>query len=118
MFLKEQKSKIICAAVEPKNAAILRTGHITDSKHIIQGTGYGIIPPLWKKDLADEILTVSDDEAIRYTKALAKDEGLYVGYSSGANVCAGLKLIKSNKLGKNPVVVTVLCDTAYKYSDL
>ena len=117
-FLKEQHKNIFCAAVEPENAAILKKGYVNNPKHIIQGTGYSLVPPQWNPDLADEIFTVTDEEVENQTKFLARNEGLYVGYSSGANVCAALKLMKSGILKEAPVVVTVLCDTAYKYSEL
>jgi cysteine synthase A len=119
-FLKEQDKGIFCAAVEPEKAAILEKGRVENPKHIIQGTGYSLVPPHWDPDLVDEIITVTDEEVENQTRLLARNEGLYVGYSSGANVCAALKLIKSGLLekNKNPVVVTVLCDTAYKYAEL
>jgi cysteine synthase A len=117
-FLKEQNKNIFCAAVEPENAAILKKGYVNNPKHIIQGTGYSLIPPLWNPKLPDEIITVTDEEVENQTKWLARYEGLYVGYSSGANVAAALKLLNSGILKENPVVVTVLCDTAYKYSEL
>jgi cysteine synthase A len=118
-FLKEQNSGIFCAAVEPETAAILKTGRVKNPKHIIQGTGYSLIPPLWETNLADDIFTVSDEEVERQTIELARLQGLYVGYSSGANVCAALKLLSSGKLkSPNPTVVTILCDTAYKYTHL
>jgi len=117
-FLKEQNKNIFCVAVEPENAAILKKGYVNNPKHIIQGTGYSLVPPQWNPDLADEIFTVTDEEVENQTKFLALNEGLYVGYSSGANVCAALKLMKSGILKEAPVVVTVLCDTAYKYSEL
>lgn len=117
-FLKEQNKNIFCAAVEPENAAILKKGYVNNPKHIIQGTGYSLVPPQWNPDLADEIFTVTDEEVENQTKFLARSEGLYVGYSSGANVCAALKLMNSGILKEYPVVVTVLCDTAYKYSEL
>jgi cysteine synthase A len=117
-FLKEQNKNIFCAAVEPEHAAILKKGYVENPRHIIQGTGYSLIPPHWDPDLPDEIITVSDEEVEEQTRLLARHEGLYVGYSAGANVRAAVKLLESGKLKDNPVVVTVLCDTAYKYSQL
>ncbi len=117
-FLKEKRKSIFCAATEPEDAAILKKGFVANPKHIIQGTGYGMIPPQWDLALVDDVITVTDEEVENQTRLLARDEGLYVGYSSGANVCAALKLLRSGILKGNPVVVTVLCDTAYKYSTL
>lgn len=118
-FLKELRKNIFCAPVEPENAAILKKGYVENPKHIIQGTGYSTVPPFWDPSLADDFITVTDEEVENQTRLLARDEGLYVGYSSGANVCAALKLLKSGILKKeNPVVVTILCDTAYKYTEL
>lgn len=115
-FLKSKNKQIKCIAVEPHNATILKTGEVKDSKHIIQGTGYGLVPPHWNEELADEIISVSDKEVKEFTRRLSEHQGLFVGYSSGANVAASLKYLKMNKKIKN--LVTILCDTGYKYSDL
>ena len=115
-FLKSKNNDIKCIAVEPENAAILKDGVVTSGKHIIQGTGYSSVPPQWKKELADEILTVTDDEVREMTKRLSQKQGLFVGYSSGANVAASLKYLRANPDVQN--AVTILCDTGYKYSDL
>jgi cysteine synthase len=115
-FLKSRNHKIRCIAVEPENACILKTGKVINTKHIIQGTGYGLIPPFWEPGLADEIITVSDDEVREMTRRLSAEQGLYVGYSSGANVMAALKYL--NRTGADLDIVTILCDTAYKYTDL
>ncbi|MBN2395861.1 MAG: cysteine synthase family protein [Candidatus Atribacteria bacterium] len=115
-FLKSINSKIKCIAVEPENAAILKTGEIKNPKHIIQGTGYGLIPPHWDQSLADEIITVADPEVEQMTKKLCFEQGLYVGYSSGANVMAAVKYARAHVKAKN--IVTILCDTGYKYSNL
>jgi len=117
-YLKEKNKRVFCAAVEPEKAAILKKGYVENPKHIIQGTGYSLVPPQWDPGLADEFITVTDEEVENHTRLLARNEGLYVGYSSGANVCAALKLIESGLLKENPVVVTLLCDTAYKYTKL
>lgn len=117
-FLKSKNKNIKCIAVEPEEAAILKTGKIINPKHIIQGTGYGIIPPHWEKDLADDIITVSNAEVKAMTDRLSLQEGLYVGYSSGANVAATLKYLDKQAAVENERVVTLLCDSAYKYSDL
>ena len=102
--------------MEPENAAILKTGVIKSPQHIIQGTGYGFIPPQWEKSSADDIITVSDDEVREMTLRLSQEQGLYVGYSAGANVMATVKYLEKNPAIKN--IVTILCDTGYKYSDL
>lgn len=115
-FLKSKKSNIKCIAVEPANAAILKTGLIENPKHIIQGTGYSIIPPHWDKILADEIITVTDTEVTHMTRKICLEQGLFVGYSSGANVMAALKYAESHRGTRN--IVTILCDTGYKYTDL
>jgi cysteine synthase len=112
-FLKEQHPEIKCIAVEPENAAILKTGKIKNAKHIIQGTGYGLIPPHWDEKFADAVMTVSDKEVKEITLKLWKEQGLFVGYSSGANVAAALKFADENSEVKN--VVTILCDSGYKY---
>jgi cysteine synthase A len=115
-YLKSMNSNIRCMAAEPENAAILKTGKVIDSRHIIQGTGYGNIPPQWDPGIADDIITVTDDEVDEMTRKLSTEQGLYVGYSSGANVAAAMKYLKSVNTDIN--IVTILCDTAYKYSDL
>jgi cysteine synthase len=115
-YLKSQNKNIRCIAVEPENAAILKTGRIINPLHIIQGTGYGAVPPQWEDGLADEFITVTDDEVKEMTKKISLQQGLYVGYSSGANVAAAVKYLKKSDSDLN--IVTILCDTAYKYSDL
>lgn len=115
-YLKSKNKNIKCIAVEPENASILKTGKIINPKHIIQGTGYGLIPPLWESDLADEIITVTDKEVEEMTRRLSLEQGLYVGYSSGANVKAALKYLEMTKSDK--IIVTILCDYGYKYTDL
>jgi cysteine synthase A len=115
-FLKSRNGNIKCIAVEPEKAAILRTGKVDSPKHIIQGIGYGFVPPHWDKELADDIITVKDDEVKEMTKKISKEQGLFVGYSSGANVVASQKYASDHREVKH--IVTVLCDSGYKYSDL
>jgi len=115
-FLKEKNPNVKCIAVEPENTAILKKGTIKSPKHIIQGTGYGFVPPHWEKELADEIITVTDEEVGEMTSKLSREQGLFVGFSAGANVAAAIKFLQSNPETKN--MVTILCDTGYKYSAL
>ncbi len=115
-FLKSRNKNIKCIAVEPEHAAILKTGKVDDPRHIIQGTGYGVVPSHWDGNLADDIITVSDAEVREMTRRISSDQGLYVGYSSGANVAAALKFAETNPAIKN--IVTILCDTGFKYDDL
>ncbi len=105
----------VCAVVEPAGCRPLAGEPITKPKHLIQGTGYGLVPPHWDASLMDKGLEVTDEEAEHWRGRLAHEEGLYVGYSAAANVCGAIKLLASNDLEKNAVVVTVLCDTGLKY---
>lgn len=115
-FLKSKNRMIKCIAAEPKSAAILKTGRVENPQHIIQGTGYSLTPPHWDSTLADDIITVTDSEVQEMTRRLSHEQGMYVGYSSGANVIAALKYAKINQEIRN--IVTILCDTGYKYSNL
>lgn len=106
---------VACFAVEPEGSQPLSGHGITKARHVLQGTGYGVVPPHWDNALVDGYLTVTDAEAEDWRRRLAHREGLYVGYSAAANVCAAAKLIASGRLGEDPVVATVLCDTGLKY---
>ncbi len=109
--LKEANSNIEIWAVEPENAAILAGGNI--GTHIQMGIGDGLIPKILNTEIYDDICIISDEEAIGTANALAREEGLMCGISSGTNVAAAIKLAK--KLGEGKTVVTVLPDTAERY---
>ncbi len=109
--LKAQNPGIVIWAVEPENAAILAGGNI--GTHLQMGIGDGLIPKNLNRDIYDDVYIVSDEEAIRTAKDLARLEGIMCGISSGTNVAAALKL--AEKLGKGKTVVTVLPDTAERY---
>lgn len=109
--LKAQYPNITIWAVEPENAAILSGGTI--GTHLQMGIGDGVIPQVLNTKIYEDICIVTDDEAIRISKDLARKEGLMCGISSGTNVAAAIKLAK--KLGRGKTVVTVLPDTAERY---
>ncbi|ODM97401.1 Cysteine synthase [Orchesella cincta] len=117
-YLKKVNPEVQCFAVEPEGAQPIRGCEITKPLHLLQGSGYGAVPRLFKFDTMDETLTVSDQEAVEYKRLLGKKEGLYLGYTSGANVAAAVKLLKSGVLGKDPWVVTVLNDSGLKYPEI
>jgi cysteine synthase A len=108
-FLKERNQNIVVAAVEPKNVSAL-LGH-EPGLHQIQGIGDGFIPAVLDTALIDEVIEVSDDDAIATTRQLGKDDGLLVGISSGANVWAAKEL--SRRIKGN--IATVLPDRAERY---
>ncbi|MBV8168427.1 MAG: pyridoxal-phosphate dependent enzyme, partial [Alphaproteobacteria bacterium] len=81
--------------------------------HKIDGVGAGFVVPLWHDGIADEIDRVSTGEAIAMALSLAREEGLFAGTSTGANVYAALRL--AERLGPEATVVTVMCDTGMKY---
>lgn len=107
-FLKEKKPGAKIVAVEPKNSASLLGRE--PGLHQIQGIGDGFVPDVLDVNLVDMVFTVSDEEAIETTRRLSREEGLLVGTSSGANVCAALHMDN----GRNRVV-TVLPDRAERY---
>ena len=98
-------------AVEPENAAILSGGGI--GTHLQMGIGDGLIPAILDRKIYNEVCTVSDEEALETARALAREEGLLVGVSSGTNVAAAKRLAR--KLGFGKTVVTVLPDTGERY---
>lgn len=108
-FLKEKNKDIKLVAVEPKNSAAL-LGH-EPGLHQIQGIGDGFVPKILDVSIIGEVITVSDEDAIETTRRLAREEGLLVGTSSGANIWAAIELGKH--LDGN--IVTVLPDRAERY---
>jgi cysteine synthase A len=109
MFLKEQKSGVRIVAVEPKNCSAI-LGH-EPGLHQIQGIGDGFIPDILDISLIDDVIEVSDEDAIETTRQLSKDHGMLVGISSGANVWAARQL--AGKIRGN--IATVLPDRAERY---
>lgn len=109
--LKEKNPQIEIWAVEPENAAILAGGNV--GTHLQMGIGDGLIPGILNRGIYSEICIISDEEAIRTARELARLEGLMCGISSGTNVAAAKRLAK--KLGKGKTVVTILPDTAERY---
>lgn len=111
--LKRHDPAIRCYAVEPAQAQALGGQPIEDARHKLQGIGYAFVPPLWDPALCDGTVAVTDDEATATARALARREGLFCGFSSGANVAAALRL--SASLPPGSLVATVLPDTGLKY---
>ena len=103
---------IRCYAVEPEAAAHYANIK-TAGRHKIQGGGYSMELPLVPRELIDGVITVSDDEAMNTARELAKYEGVFAGFSSGANVCAALKLLEEREKGNN--IVVLLNDSGLKY---
>jgi cysteine synthase A len=108
-FLKEHKPGVKIVAVEPKNVSAL-LGH-EPGLHQIQGIGDGFIPAVLDVSLVDDVIEVTDDDAIETTRQLGRDHGLLVGISSGANVWAARRLAETVE-GK---ITTILPDRAERY---
>lgn len=109
--LKAYNKKIKIYAVEPKTSAVLsgdKAGH-----HKIQGIGAGFIPSVLNRNIIDEVIKVSDEDAFNTAKMIVKKEGIFVGTSSGAALFAALNVAR--RLGKSKQVVTVFPDTGERY---
>lgn len=102
---------ILIVAVEPADSPVLSGGE--PGPHKIQGIGAGFVPDVLDTDIYREIITVSNEDAMQTANALARDEGVFVGISAGANVFAARQVAARMKPGQN--VVTILCDTGERY---
>ena len=111
-YLKEQNKSIKVFAVEPSSSAVL-SGEKAGS-HKIQGIGAGFIPKTLNTSVFDGVVKVSDDDAIKYSKLLAKHEGILSGISSGASICACIEIAKNADFTDKNIVV-ILPDGAEKY---
>jgi cysteine synthase A len=109
--LKRHNPEIKIIAVEPKESAVLSGG--LPGPHKIEGVGIGYTPPLWDPDLVDEIIPIATDDAKAMARRLAKEEGSFVGTSSGANVIASIQV--AERLGPHTSVVTLIVDSGLKY---
>lgn len=110
--LKEELPDIKIFAVEPRDSAILSGGR--PGPHKIQGIGAGFVPDILDVTIYNEVITVSNDDAIDTAKMLAATEGLLVGISAGANVYAAMQ-VASREEFKGKTIVTILCDTGERY---
>jgi cysteine synthase len=109
--LRSKKSGIRIIAVEPAESAVLSGG--PSGSHKIDGIGAGFVVPLWKPEVADAIKPVSTEDAMKMSFRLAREEGLFAGTSTGANVVAALRIAED--LPRGATIVTVMCDTGMKY---
>jgi cysteine synthase A len=91
-IIKQRKPSFKAIAVEPSNSPVLSGGNA--GAHKIQGIGAGFVPEVLRTDLIDEVIAVSDEEAIDFARRLARDEGLLSGISSGAALCAAIQVAK------------------------
>jgi len=116
--LKTRKPGVKAVAVEPKDSAvitqILKGEPLKPGPHKIQGAGAGFIPANLHLDIVDEVLTISNDDAFAMARRMAKEEGLLVGISTGANVWAAVELAKRPE-NKGKLIVTVACSTGERY---
>ncbi len=110
--LRAHNPNIQLVAVEPAESPVLSGGN--PGPHKIQGIGAGFVPPIYNSAIVDEVLTVSNDEAIRTARELTQQEGLLVGISSGAAVY-GASILAKRPENKGKVIVTLLPDTGERY---
>ena len=109
--LKRRHPGVRIVAVEPAESSVLLGG--MPGPHKIEGVGIGYVPPLWEPALADEIIAVKTEDAKAMARRLAREEALFAGTSSGANVIAALQV--AERLGPRARVATLLCDSGLKY---
>ncbi len=110
--LRERKKDVKIIGVEPKDSPVLSGGK--PGPHKIQGIGAGFVPKVLDTKLYDEIIQVTNEDAFKIAKRLAREEGILVGISAGANVFASMELAKRPE-NKGKTIVTILCDTGERY---
>ncbi len=111
-IFKKAIPHIRCIPIEPYHVRTLSGGD-TSGTHRLEGMGAGFIPEICRMDLADEIISVKDEDAYETARKLARIEGVFGGVTSGANVWGALQRAKI--LGKGKTIVTVICDSGLKY---
>lgn len=109
--IKNQNPDVLIVAVEPADSAVLSGGE--PGPHKIQGIGAGFVPDVLNTAIYSQIITVSNEDAMQTARGLARDEGIFVGISAGANVFAARQV--AAQLGQRQNVVTILCDTGERY---
>lgn len=109
---KKEIPNIRCIAIEPLHVRALSVGEI-GGVHRLEGIGAGFVPSIFRADLCDEVVAVSDEDAYHTARALARNEGIFGGITAGANVWAAIQRAKKIGPGKN--IVTVVCDSGLKY---
>jgi cysteine synthase A len=110
--LKEKIPNIRCLAIEPENVRALSGGDISGA-HKLEGIGSGFVPGICRLDLADEIVQVSDKDAYETARKLARQEGIFGGITSGANVWTAIQ--RARRLGPGKKIVTIIVDSGLKY---
>jgi cysteine synthase len=111
---KEFNPEIKCFVIEPAGAAVLSGEPLTYPNHRIQGGGYSMTDlPQLRPEHIDGYLQVTDDEAVQIARRLAREEGVFAGFSSGANVAAALRLLETSFRGQS--IAVLLCDSGLKY---
>ena len=111
-IFKEEIPGIRCIPIEPQGVRALSGGDISGT-HRLEGIGTGFIPAIARMDLADEIIAVSDQDAFATARRLAREEGIFGGITSGANVWVALQ--RARKIGAGKKIVTLICDSGLKY---
>lgn len=109
--MKRHKPSIKIVAVEPAESPVLAGG--SAGPHKIEGVGIGYVPPLWDPSIIDDILPVRTDDAKEMARRIAREEAVFAGTSSGANVIAALQI--GARLGPKAKVVTLMVDSGLKY---
>ncbi len=111
-IFKQEIDDVRCIAIEPMHLRALSGGDISGA-HKLEGIGAGFVPSICRLDLADEIIPVSDEDAYSTARRLAREEGIFAGTTTGANVWVAQQ--RARKLGKGKAIVTIAVDSGLKY---